>query len=603
MLKFIIYSPTSSFGQHLIPINFNGFRKQASVIKEFWSPEILSFIKKGEFDTSSDSLVVLTNVLGACEYYGPNANGDAFSKEALSHDGLDYGYKTFEKFGHVYLHHINHDPQKSVGKILFAHYNPRMNRVETIDLVNKHKAEKFAEQIEQGEYPSVSMGCKVSHDVCSICNNKATKIAYYCDHLKTSMNRVLPGGKQVCAYNPEPIFFDRSYVIVGADRTAGHLAKVASNSIFTMPSAMVGSLIYGEHGEKIADPKKADIVKEIPVDNIKVIKSKELSEIEKKALGLFLKHALPCLENFEKTFDKLLIKKLAEFPLDNVISTATALGIVLKPQEFSSLMLTKSGQHKMANLICDISTEEFWKMSVDITKNYKINKEYKVDLKLCDDKAASYLDSVIKNRSIFEPFFSERLGECRNSKLIKKSGVVSSVIDPSFLSDLAGLILAYLAYRSAIPNTSLIAIEEILKANPKLLLPLIGGGALIHRAFSNDVYPGEPKYSFSKKALFEKTSYLGTVVLPIGAAYLASAYLANRRRYGEQLSGIEEFIADNPLLAGGGTALGLAQFGRFKDFLGKMYEKAVQSNVPKTAEAIALQEVPIEFLQTFERRT
>lgn len=63
---------------------------------------------------------------------------------------------------------------------------------------------------------------------CSICGNKAKQTEDYCDDLKFNMNKILPDGRKVRAFNPNPIFFDISEVTRGADSTAFTLKKVAA---------------------------------------------------------------------------------------------------------------------------------------------------------------------------------------------------------------------------------------------------------------------------------------------------------------------------------------------------------------------------------------
>lgn len=66
--------------------------------------------------------------------------------------------------------------------------------------------------------------CKVPADYCSICDHAAPKPELYCGHLKKSMGRYLPEfQKYAYASNPNPIFFDESFVKYGADRIARYL--------------------------------------------------------------------------------------------------------------------------------------------------------------------------------------------------------------------------------------------------------------------------------------------------------------------------------------------------------------------------------------------
>lgn len=98
----------------------------------------------------------LVNALSAGEYYGSNRNGDYFPEKALK----EY-HKTFEVLGHVYKHHVNKDPKKSLGSVVFSHYNPTMHRVELILKLDNSKASDVIEKLDKGFLSAVSMGCGI----------------------------------------------------------------------------------------------------------------------------------------------------------------------------------------------------------------------------------------------------------------------------------------------------------------------------------------------------------------------------------------------------------------------------------------------------------
>jgi len=85
-----------------------------------------------------------------------------------------------------------------------------------------------------------SHNCKVAHDVCSWCKNKARTRKEYCDEnscggggLKHNIGSLLKCGHVLHADNPEPLFFDISKVVRPADRTAyvtGVLHKAAGGA-------------------------------------------------------------------------------------------------------------------------------------------------------------------------------------------------------------------------------------------------------------------------------------------------------------------------------------------------------------------------------------
>lgn len=118
--------------------------------------------------------------LSAWETYGENRNGDSFPEHPYKEhenppwispqDVLPLHYKTFEQFGYVYLHHANKNPEKSLGKVIKAFWNPTMHRVELLIDINNEKAENIVERISAGEFPPVSMGTRVMYDVCFLPN-------------------------------------------------------------------------------------------------------------------------------------------------------------------------------------------------------------------------------------------------------------------------------------------------------------------------------------------------------------------------------------------------------------------------------------------------
>lgn len=209
------------------------------------------------------------NAMGAGEYYGSNRNGDYFPEAQLIR-----WHKTFETSpAHVFRHHVNKDPAKSIGKVIFSYYNPRMHRVELIAEVSKELgADEYMKITQLGQYPATSMACNTPFDVCSICGNKAHSRLQYCTHLTTQLNTLYPDGRKVMALNLGPLkFFDISIVIRPADITSSVLEKVANHQgvIASTEAAEAEGLTYEEKIEtpvgikKEAVEKLADLIKEI----------------------------------------------------------------------------------------------------------------------------------------------------------------------------------------------------------------------------------------------------------------------------------------------------------------------------------------------------
>ncbi len=206
--------------------------------------------------------IVLVLAMSAWEYYGPNRNGDGFSERGVCLPGINGGlpvidmtetlpahHKSFETTAHNFLHHVNKDPAKAVGKVMQSFYNWDMHRVELLLAVDEIKAPKICQRIVDGEYPGVSMGCRIKYDVCTICGNRAPTRAQYCEHVsghdpQYGMNTILPDGRQCAVLNPSPQLFDISWVWRPADRVGFMLKKVASTSY---------EVLSADLGEKIAE--------------------------------------------------------------------------------------------------------------------------------------------------------------------------------------------------------------------------------------------------------------------------------------------------------------------------------------------------------------
>lgn len=201
---------------------------------------------------AKDEIPVHLIAIGATEDYGPNRNGDGFTRDCCS----KY-HNTFEKFARFYRDHANKNPAKSFGLVKASYYNEPMKRIELICALNGSKeaaernggliADKEMEKLSNEQDIPVSMACKIPFDKCSACGNTARTRAEYCDSvengghckaggLKHNIGRVLSDGHVLHADNPNPSFFDISHVFRPADRIAyvsGRLEKAASNAVIS----------------------------------------------------------------------------------------------------------------------------------------------------------------------------------------------------------------------------------------------------------------------------------------------------------------------------------------------------------------------------------
>lgn len=408
MLKVSFFSGESELGPTVVPLFTSAdavFEKTASASL---LPEVVRYIDT--LRPRQDAQYVLVNAMGAGEYFGSNVNGDYFSEASLIHRPdewtgnplLDkirskdwaYGYPTFY-FAHPYAHHRNKDASRAFGEVELAAWNDRMKRVELVTRVDKDKCAQYGGQgvwdkLSAGQFPDVSMGCKVPYDTCSICLDwkryrdaqgtfdpkkhkspgeavlavhKKTPIrgvsitrADYCDHAKKSMNKILPDGRKVFVYNDYPKFFDISFVFIGADKTAKTMMKIASESsgqsaFWDMgPSAEMAEKLGYAEGQPLQKTAEAieDEVFDLAFGKRAAVKKK--SEIIKDIVpSQFAGKAVPALTAVEPDLPRDLLDVLSKAPLESSLSTSGALGIVLRPREFQRVVLVHLGHGGLAN--------------------------------------------------------------------------------------------------------------------------------------------------------------------------------------------------------------------------------------------------------------
>lgn len=267
IIKVCQFQARRAQGERLVEVFQPGDMEKAA---EFFSkradpmlPEVQGYLER--LKPAPDRIYTLVNALGAGEFWGSNINGDYFPEGSLIHKGPVYGYETF--YGaYPYKHHVNKDPSRSFGKVELACWNDAMKRVELVVMIDRTLAARFGAQdicdkLDQGQFPDVSMGCKVPYDLCSVCldwtkyrdaqstfdpaRHRSVGLAVleyhrrnpirglsvtrndYCEHLKNLLNKILGDGRKVYAINDYPRFFDISFVFIGADKTAKVMAKLA----------------------------------------------------------------------------------------------------------------------------------------------------------------------------------------------------------------------------------------------------------------------------------------------------------------------------------------------------------------------------------------
>ena len=555
---------------------------------------------------------LLLTALGAGEYYGSNVNGDYFPAERLSYEGPEFGYKTFETHAHVFKHHINKDPNKSYGTVALSVWNDKMKRVELIVLIDDSKAPDIVERIENGEYPEVSMGCRVPYDVCSICGNKAKTRKDYCDHLRYYMNKIPPGYSKIAyAINTMPRFFDISFVLIGADRIAKVMAKIEPPNEEQIKVAHTNSFareldlsfdkgmskVASEHNDtnfsddflvgfkglskKGSISKKSEMRKEIPsnLDGNVVAKLKEIGADGIKAL-----------RPLEKDIPLTIIIRMAKSNpgqdgLNKVLSTLTHLGIMPKPHEFQSLALRCLGKDSLA--------EDYERMGLTFDPEADVEEKTKCE---CDEKlnicggqfnpnVMKMVEPYIPERSYARPLLLKRVinlvklaekGELKypRDEHVKTAEESSKI---GLLPMMVGLSGLWLSLKNKLPVHEFDKFDQFIMRHPAIAtalgVGLVGGAkALGSRAVKGqyDFHPDDDPISIgtwedeiqrrndnpllkTSSAINPAGSVAQRLFLGMPALYMVSGAQENKRArnpFGEE-SAIGEFIRKHPDVASG----------------------------------------------------
>lgn len=380
MIKYVTFDANDEYGRHVTPADQPlGLVKTAS--SQDYSPEVVQFLKAMKRDPNIYYAVI--NAMGTYEAWGYNKRGDAFPVAGLTHLSLpsdmgtenDYGFKTFEYYAKLYRHHVNKDPAKSFGPVLFSHFNPNIQRVELVTGIRYDNAKDLIDKVEKGEDFAVSMGCKVRYDRCSICGNKAKTRNEYCKHLSDYMkviadddlarrwslelgHTVLPGAA-VFAFNDHPRFFDISYVDAGADATAFLLGKAASSRSFYPSSAIEGEVSGVTDGDidKLASIGKAGMIAkkseiEKVVDNGVDTDTNAVPVSQQQAIKKLVKDKVTEVMLHERGIDpETLNTGVRRFGAGNLLQTMLGIGIQPRPIEVQRIVLVSHGMGDLADLM------------------------------------------------------------------------------------------------------------------------------------------------------------------------------------------------------------------------------------------------------------
>ena len=522
----------------------------------------------------------LVNALSAGEFYSSNINADWFGWDQLSHEGPDYGYRTFEIDAHLFQHHTNDDPKRALGLPVLSMLNHTMRRVEVIAEFLREKAYlegagSLIARIDRGEFVPFSMGCKVKYDICSICEHKCyhefepdkdgklkdgkdgrefkrldKEKGGYCEHLRPppelqhiyGPNKILPDGRKIFVRNPKPRFFDLSAVYIGAEKTAFGMAKIAGMAIDPQ-HGFIGTPYEAKKkkfwpGQKLTAEEKRDansdasytkeaaakVEEEKKVDaNLETIFRSEktaqqkLSELIKRVPAeSFSTHVLPSMEE-EDTRN----------PLHGLLNLLQALPISHSLGHLAERGIVLRPPEFQRLILMKMGKEDFADELNERGQVFKPSDEFEdigIDVNCCGEieeclkNAKEQLDDAVRNRSAFGRPFTLRLSFHSRAEVPagKKPLPTSSSVTHPLLDKLGS---AYNGYRRDV-LMKLSQAEEVVQRDPRLREMFTGNGL---------------------SEIFMKTASNTPIVSLDSMKYLLGAHFANRGLFSDPI--VAETIA------------------------------------------------------------
>jgi hypothetical protein len=410
--------------------------------------------------------------------------------------------------------------------------------------------------------------CRVPYDVCSICGNKAPTTKHYCEHLKYYMGRIHPQtGRVAYAINYQPKFFDISQVLIGADRTAKTLLKVASAQKQYPASAVAA--------EKMAETKTSTIEKQVPANQ------PPGSQDDIQALV----RAIPEVKAREPMLPREVLDGMAtKYDIPSIMSTLALLGIIPKPQEFQRIILVRAGKKDVAD---DLDRKN---MCFDPCMCQDPSPEHEKILGLSSDRfnpdIMNMVSGYVPSRSYAAPHLLRRITIIEKTAMDESNLKMPLLIDSNNkdvdartnLGILPILLLAsglYAKMSEKSPALAATGVGKVVAKHPGLAAALMASAPMLFNAVMGESRKGqfvegmEPEFEIMKKAeelrerAITKTASgnisagLGRVFLGVPAVYMASGILQKSKNYNphKEESKITRFIRRNPDIIGGAMAL------------------------------------------------
>ena len=181
----------------------------------------------------------------------PNMNADQFDTDELLRFDDRQSKQVYQTFNgrSIFTNHKSDKVENSIGVIFDSYFNQADlddQFVEIVFGIDKEKAGDIARGIETGRLKSGSMGCSITHSICTICDSEVRTEADFCSHLKFHRNQLMEDGRRVAEKLRGVNFQEYSIVTAGADPKANLRYLVSSVIDYKrLPKAAAEADIFG----------------------------------------------------------------------------------------------------------------------------------------------------------------------------------------------------------------------------------------------------------------------------------------------------------------------------------------------------------------------
>jgi hypothetical protein len=318
----------------------------------------------------------------------------------------------------------------------------------------------------------------------------------YCEHMLNIPGKILPDGRKVFVYNDFPRFFDISFVLVGADRTARVMWYLGS----TAP--MGGTTMSPWAKRESSVVRLLEIVNKTSAINIASI-DKEIPD----GFVQEVKHDSDTAPDISETLTVVLDEAEDRKLMARKILTALAvLGIVPSPREFQTLALT----HVPGGDLIKKALDE--KGVVFDTSVGGIDDTFRVNEKFYDANLTQAFAMLMPERSSFDPFLTERLTSFES----KTASAPAMPLRTELLDKLAS---QYNGYRISVLENAV------------------------------DLFPKSAEFLGAQTVAKTSGKGIGLAALLLGLGpviSLLSSHLRSKREEGQHIGTMASFVADNP---------------------------------------------------------